>query len=232
MFSKIIRPPQPFNLDMFQSEPIEDYYPEEGGRWYRTPAGNFPSVTTVLKSKSKDGIDAWVERVGVEASNKIKNQAAHKGQGLHNLCEEYVLNSRVDIFRTPPTVVHLFKQLHPKLDEHVGKVYGVELGLYSDFLATAGRSDLVAEWDGKNSIIDYKNSRKRKPVKYLENYFFQSTCYALMMRERFDLICEQIVIAIGVNDSEVPQIVTRKVSDYESEVRDFYRAAREERLAA
>lgn len=230
MFTKIIEPPAPFRLDLAPDADIQDFYPEEGGRWYSTPAGNFPSVTTVLGTKSKEGITAWIERVGEKEANKIKNQAAHKGQGLHDLCEEYVLNSKVDIFRTPPTVKHLFKQIHPLLDEHLGLVRGIEIGLYSEFLFTAGRSDLVGEWDGVLSVIDYKNSRKRKSVQYLENYFWQATCYAMMLRERHDIICEQLVLLIGVNGSNTPQVVKRKISDFEETVRDFYTAAKDGRL--
>ena len=54
----------------------------EEGRVYKTPEGiGLPSITTVLSILSRDSIEAWKKKVGVEEANKISHRAATRGVG-------------------------------------------------------------------------------------------------------------------------------------------------------
>ena len=134
------------------------------GRYYLTPSGfRFPSVTTVLGRKlDKTGLEQWKKRIGDKEAERIGNSAARRGSAVHSLAEKYVLNE-VD-YANGAMPIHLdsFLPLKRVLDERVGKIYGVEIPLYSKTLNTAGRTDLVAEFDGVLSVIDIKTSRKHK----------------------------------------------------------------------
>ena len=77
----------------------------------------------------------------------------------------------------------------------------------------AGRTDCIAEWNGKLSIVDYKNSIKEKREDRIQNYFIQCTAYAEMFEERTGLPVNQIVVAIAVEDSQ-PQIFVREKHKY------------------
>ncbi len=199
----------------------------EEGRFYKTPAGVwYPSVTTVLKKMSKEGLDAWKERVGEDAANAKRIKGARRGSMLHKLCEDYVINGEVELIKEIPVAKKLFKQLVDEIDGKLSDVRGIEIPVYSDLLGTAGRSDLVASWEGVPSIIDYKSSHKRKKIEYLLSYFYQLTAYGQMVKETYDIDVEQIVVVIGVEDSNVPQIVKRPISQFADEVRQFFRENR------
>ena len=52
----------------------------DGTRYYETPDGKlYPSVTTVLKDLSAEGIAAWRAKVGADVANKISAQASARG---------------------------------------------------------------------------------------------------------------------------------------------------------
>ena len=219
---KIARPPTPFNLQLVT--PIDvTAFPTEAGRFYKTPAGFFPSVTTVLGTLSKEGIDAWIERVGETAANRKKNKAANRGSQLHALCEKYLTDSAIDLAKERPGTIKLFRQIQPELDAHITKILGIEIGLYSDILRTAGRTDILAECDRIPSIVDFKTSSKKKLEKYLTSYFYQATAYSIMVRELYGIECEQLVLVFGLTDSDKPDVVRKRLSDYEPTVREFYR---------
>jgi len=188
----------------------------ESGRIYLTPSGfSYPSVTTVLGSFSKQGIQEWRERVGEEEANKISGRASRRGEALHLACEKYLLNEMTDmkLRSMMPNIKELFLQLKPELDKNIGNIYSIEQPLYSDNLKIAGRVDCIAEWDGKLSVIDFKTSTKEKLEGYILNYFLQCTAYAEMYEELTSEPIEQLVVAIAVEDGS-SQIFVRQKKPY------------------
>ncbi|CAB4140779.1 hypothetical protein UFOVP395_114 [uncultured Caudovirales phage] len=205
----------PIHLDDLQTTEVD------GKRHYLTPEGVFPSVTTVLSRKtSKQSLDEWRARVGEEEANRIMKLATDRGTAVHNICENYILNKEYRI-GVMPTDMHTFLQIKPYLDLNVGSVYAVEAPLWSSRLKTAGRTDLLAGWQGVNSIIDFKTSKRPKKEQYIENYFIQATCYSLMAEERTALKFPQIVIVIAV-DHEDPQIFVRNRGQYVDRVLEIF----------
>jgi hypothetical protein len=193
----------------------------DGKRHYITPDGAFPSVTTVLGEKlSKGGLEEWRARVGEKEAARITKLATDRGTAVHNICERYVLNQE---YRSGvmPTDMHTFLQIKPYLDLNLGSIYGIEAPLYSRRLRTAGRCDLLAGWQGVNSIIDFKTSRRLKKEEYIESYFLQATCYSLMAEERTSLKFPQIVIVIAV-DHEDPQIFVKQRDQYVEKVLEIF----------
>ena len=143
---------------------------ENGSRYYVTPDGNkYPSVTTVCGLATKDAIKAWRKRVGNEAANKISRKASSRGTKVHKLCEDYVANKELDFKKVQPNNLFMFKQIKPILDAYLEDVYAIECPLYSDYLKTAGRVDLIGKFKGKPAIIDFKTANKRKRRSYIGN---------------------------------------------------------------
>lgn len=177
-----------------------------GRRHYALPDGTLvPSVTTVLGEKlNKDGLIEWRARVGEEEAKKISTQAANRGTAIHTMAERYILNEENYLRDQMPVNVDTFKSLKPILDDHVDNILGIELPLYSKALNTAGRTDLVAEYDGRLSIIDFKTSRKLKKIEYIESYLLQATVYSMMFEWIYKISVPQIAILIAV-DHEEPQ---------------------------
>ena len=57
--------------------------------------------------------------------------------------------------------------------------------------------DCVGQWNGKDSIIDWKTSRKEKKKEWISNYFMQAAAYAIMWEERTGNPIKQLVVAIA-----------------------------------
>lgn len=177
-----------------------------GGRVYTDPFGNtYPSITTVLSILSREAIQAWRARVGVEEANKISRIASSRGTEVHNLLERYVDNDPNFSEGVMPNILQSFYDVKDVLDNNLQKVYAQEAPLYSKHLGLAGRVDCVGVWDGKNSIIDYKTSRKLKKKEWISGYFMQCAAYAVMWEERTGMPITQLVVMIAV-DNESPQV--------------------------
>lgn len=188
-----------------------------GKRHYALPDGtHLKSVTTVLSEKlDKTALLEWKKRVGEEEAQRISTQAARRGTAVHTLAENYVLNQENYIPpNTMPINIESFKPIKKVLDNHVDNVLGVELPLWSKALGCAGRTDLVAEYDNKVSIIDFKTSRKLKKEDWIESYFLQSTIYSMMFERIYSIAVPQIVIVLTVDDEMDAQIFIKNRSQY------------------
>ena len=195
----------------------------DGKRHYVTPeGGKYKSVTTILDEKlDKSSLIEWRKKVGEEEAKRISTQAANRGTAIHNIAEHYLLNNESYPTGSMPANIDTFKKLRPIIDERIGKLFGLEYFVYSDRLKTAGATDCIAEFDGVNSIIDFKTSRKPKKEEWIESYFLQATCYAMMVEERLPLVVPQIAIIIAV-DHEEPQVFVKLKSEYEKRVLELF----------
>jgi genome maintenance exonuclease 1 len=183
---------------------------KDGKRFYTTPEGNnYPSVSTVAGHFSKAGIMAWRKRVGTEEANRVSKQASTHGTAVHSICEDYVNNEEDYYKKKSPANIEAFKKIKPLMDQNINLVYAQEASLYSDYLKIAGRCDLACNWDGVDSIVDFKTSRKDKQEKWIQNYFQQAAMYAVMAEERTGIPFPQIVILIAVEESNTPQIFVK-----------------------
>ena len=195
-----------FQLEELSTETID------GKRYYVTPSGKLPSITTVLSILSRDSIKAWRARVGEKEANKISTKAARRGTNVHSMCEDYI-NNDLDAKKYLPNDRETFNSLKPILDEHLDNVYAQEVPLWSEYLGIAGRVDCIAEWDGRIAVIDFKTSRKLKKKEYISSYFQQCSAYAVMWEERTGIPINKIVVVIAV-DGEEPQVFEEKRDNY------------------
>lgn len=198
---------------------------EDGKRYYVTPTGKrYPSVTTVVGAPKRHLIQEWRARVGEEEANRISKQASSRGNNVHKLCEQYLLNNIEWYKGAMPDALGMFKSIRPYIDK-IQNIHYQEQALWSDKLQLAGRVDCIAEYEGSLAIIDFKTSSKVKTLEEIDNYFWQTCAYALMYEERVDKTIDKLVIIMAVQDSE-PLIFTQKTEDYiEGLVKaiDFYR---------
>jgi len=180
-----------------------------GKRHYKTPKGNFPSITTVLSILSRDGIKAWRERVGEKEANRISNQASRRGTNVHSMCEQYV-NNELDASEFMPHEKAMFNSIKPILKERIDNVYAQEMPLWSSYLGVAGRVDCIAEYDGRLSVIDYKTSSKPKKKEWIGSYFQQASAYCVMFEERTGIPIDKIVIVIAVENADAQVFVEKR----------------------
>ena len=184
-----------------------------GKRLYETPDGShYPSVTTITGQMNKEGIKQWRARVGETVANQVTKQATARGTSIHKLCEHYILGTMDDV-QVMPSNKEMFDAMANHLAETVGTVYAVEGFLYSDFLRSAGQVDMVAEYNGILSIVDFKTSKKLKKEEWIENYFVQEAAYSFMFEERTGLQVPQLVTVIGVDGEDEPQVFIKNTKD-------------------
>ena len=192
------------------------------GRYYQTPDGNFKSVTTILNERlDHSALDAWKQRVGPEEANRVSQQASTRGTAVHHLAEQYLLNNKDYAKSSMPNNIYTFNSIRSILDNNIGTIYGIESLLYSRLLQAAGTADLLAQYNGINSIIDFKTSKRIKTENQIESYFIQTAAYSLMAAEHSNYNFPQIVILMMV-DNEEPLVFIKKARDYFPRVRDIF----------
>ena len=188
----------------------------DSGRVYTTPEGNkYKSITTVLSHYGKQAIYEWRQSVGEERANEISRKAANRGTKVHKICEDYLNNeiTELKMQMLMPNLKELFFKIRPIIDTNVGRIYSQEQALYSDEYRIAGRVDLIAEWNGKLAVIDFKTSSKQKEEENIQNYFMQCTAYALMFAERTGMWIDDIVVLVATEEGPA-QVFERQIHDY------------------
>jgi genome maintenance exonuclease 1 len=185
-----------------------------GVRYYLTPTGaKLPSVTTVLGHFKKKAMIEWRNRVGHEEANKISTRASIRGTKFHNMMESYLRNEDGYLDGVMPDMKQSFRDMQETLDL-IDNIHYIESPLFSEKLGVAGRTDVIAEFGGVLSIIDFKTSTKQKKEQWIDNYFEQGTAYALMYEELVGNPIDQIVILIATDDSDRPQVFIRDKNQY------------------
>ena len=188
----------------------------DGRRVYVTPKGNtYPSITSILGSQPKPGIEEWKEKVGKDEARKIMTEAAGLGTKVHDLCEQYLYNE--DLICDDADAVSIFNRLRFMLG-NINNIYCLEAPLYSDMLRVAGTVDCVAEYNGVLSVIDFKTSRKPKRDDWIQDYYIQAFFYAAAFYEMTGALPEQIVILIAVRNSFEVQVFRKPISEIDTYV--------------
>jgi len=185
----------------------------DGKRYYVTPEGNkYVSITSLLSNLSKASILEWRKRVGEAEANKISTRASRRGTSLHSICEAYLRNESDILKGKMPHVVEMFESIR-SLVERIDNIHMIEGALWSDHFGVAGRTDVIAEFDGRLSVIDYKTSSRIKTRSHCESYFMQGSFYAIAFEERTGIPVDQIVIIMAVENEE-PILFIEKRDDW------------------
>jgi hypothetical protein len=186
-------------------EVVED---QNGVRYYLTPIEKkkYPSITTVLGTEAKVGIEKWKKRVGKAEAERVLKYATTLGTNIHSLTENYLLNKTEEQQRllTEATIHErmMFGSFSTYLN-NIDNIVALEAPLYSNIMKVAGRTDCIAEYEGKLSIIDFKTSKNLKEEYYINNYYMQGTAYSLMYQELTKTRIEDVVILMVNYDCSV-----------------------------
>jgi hypothetical protein len=176
-------------------------------RFYVTPEGNeYPSITTVLSPRNKEGLMKWRKRVGEKVANHICNKAATRGTKVHKMCEDYLNGLDMEHHKKDFLPYCLFNELKDKTFDNINEVIAQEITLYSDKYKVAGRTDLIAEYKGELSIVDFKTSTNERKDSYNENYYIQTAAYAEMTGKPIN----QIVILVVTENGTVQEFIKDK----------------------
>ena len=180
-------------------------------RFYVTPEGNeYPSITTVLSPRGKEGLMKWRKRVGEKTANYICNKASTRGTKVHKMCEDFLNGEDMTHHKKDFLPYCLFNELKDKTFNNINEVIGQEVTLYSDKYKVAGRTDLIAEYKNELSIVDFKTSTNERKDSYNENYYIQTAAYAEMFEELTGKPINQIVILVVTENGTVQEFIKDK----------------------
>jgi hypothetical protein len=199
------------NMHELASLPVEEL---NGKRHYISPNGiKLPSVTTVLGHFKKASILEWRNRVGNKEADYVMRRAGVRGTKFHALMERYLGNEQNIFEGVMPDMKQAFRDAQPVLDR-IDNIHYMEVPLYSEVLGVAGRTDVIAEFDGVPSIIDFKTSLREKREEWIDGYFEQATAYSLMYEELTDFRIDQVVVIISVDGLDKPQVFVKDRIEY------------------
>jgi genome maintenance exonuclease 1 len=183
------------------------------GRFYVTPDGaKYPSITTVLGSGEKPWLVEWRNSLGHVKADKETKRTADRGTAVHLMAEHHLQNNPNPTNDQQDSHISEFKKIKVFLKK-IDNIVCQEIALYSDTLQVAGRVDCIAEYDGVLSVIDFKTSTNSKNDTMVEDYFLQTSAYAVMFQEQYGIEINQVVIIMSV-EKGLPMVFKRSVDDY------------------
>lgn len=178
--------PPPF-VEKFQYKSCKQINdPISRKRVYQTPDGEtLPSVTTILgATKDMTHLNEWKKRIGEEKAAQITREAAGVGTAMHGNLERFLAGLQRQPGNNP---VHV--QANKMADiiienglKNVNEVWAMEQSLYYPGLYS-GTTDLVGLYDGKPSVMDYKQTNKPKKEEWVHDYKLQLTAYIMAHNE-------------------------------------------------
>ena len=189
----------------------------DGKRFYEhiTTGEKYPSITSVLSIRQKEGLIKWRQRGGEEVANHVMITSANRGTAVHNMVEDHLNNidiNNVEKYKKQFLPRMMFQVLKPVLN-NINNISLQEAQMFSSNYTVAGRCDCIAEYEGELSVIDFKTSKGEKEEDWIENYFIQGAAYAEMYEEHFGTPINQIVILV-VTEEGTTQIFKKNKQEY------------------
>jgi genome maintenance exonuclease 1 len=173
-------------------------------RHYEVGKEKLPSVTTILAATASDekraSLEAWKNRVGSVEADKVKNTAASRGTVMHSHLEHHLTGQGLlDLSDEGLAASKMAKKIIDEGFNDLQEVWGSEVTLYYPGLY-AGATDLCGIYQGRDSIIDFKQSNKPKKDEWIKDYKLQLAAYATAHDYIYKTNIEQGVILMCTPD--------------------------------
>jgi len=151
-------------------------------RHYEVGSEKLPSVTTILAATQSDekreSLAKWKLKVGDSKADEIKNQAAKRGTAMHTYLEHHINGGGLlDLSSEGREAESMAKTIIDKGLGDLHEIWGSEVVLHYPGLY-AGATDLCGIYQGRDSIVDFKQSNKPKKEEWIEDYKLQLAAYA------------------------------------------------------
>jgi len=187
-----------------------------GKRHYGIGHEKLPSVTTILQAtqseEKRKSLANWKARMGAQYADRVRDIAALRGTSMHTYLEGYIKGERhLDLTSVGKEAGIMANKVIESGLGDLGEVWGTEVTLYYPGLY-AGQTDVVGIYDGKESIIDFKQTNKPKQREWIEDYFNQLGAYAMAHNHVYGTQIQQGVILMCSKDNFFQKFI---VSDKE-----------------
>ena len=174
---------------------------DQGTRLYDVNGSRLPSVTTILgATKDQQFLKEWKAKVGEAEADRIKNLSSRRGTAMHKFLEHYILGTGYDdLTELGQAAKAMAKKVIDIGLAPVEEYYGSEVTLYYPGLY-AGSTDLVCVHNGKDSIVDFKQSNRPKREDWIDDYKMQIAAYAMAHDYVHNSKIEQGIIMVCTPD--------------------------------
>jgi hypothetical protein len=139
-----------------------------------------PSVTTILSQLNKPQLVPWAAKLARQGVNweEVRNQAAEIGTVAHTMAENFIKNQPSDFSRHPhyQKALKAFSAFQYWVGMNEVKFLGSEIPLVHHGKRFGGTIDIVAEVNGKVTLIDLKTSNSLS-----EEYNYQVSAYQYLL---------------------------------------------------
>jgi genome maintenance exonuclease 1 len=192
-------------------------------RHYEIGSSKLPSVTTILSATASDekreSLAKWKAKVGEVEAERVKNTAATRGTAMHSYLE-YHLNGQglLDLSDEGREARNMADKIIKEGLGDLQEAWGNEVVLhYPDLYA--GQTDLVGIYQGRDSIIDFKQSNKPKKDEWITDYYLQGAAYATAHDCIYNTNIEQIVVLMCTPDNFFQRFIIngQRFRDYKSD---------------
>ena len=142
-----------------------------------------PSVTTIISAtqseEKRQALANWKARLGDQAADRVRDVAALRGTAMHTYLEAYIRGTgHRDLTSIGKEAEPMAKKIINDGLIDLNEIWGSEVTLYYPDLY-AGATDVVGIYNGRESIIDFKQTNKPKRREWIEDYFIQLGAYAM-----------------------------------------------------
>ena len=177
----------------------------KGDRHYDVNDEKLPSVTTILQatqdSEKTEGLARWTSKVGEAAARRVMEQAAKRGTAMHSYLETYLQGGKIlDLRDVGREASSMAETIIDKGFKDLEEVWGSEVTLYYPNLY-AGATDLCGIYQGRESIVDFKQTNKPKRMEWIKDYKLQMIAYAMAHNCVYNTDIEQGVILMCTPDN-------------------------------
>ena len=194
-----------------------------GQRLYDINSEKLPSVTTILNAtkseEQKASLERWRQKVGAKEADQISRQALNRGSIMHEYLEKFLLGKlNLDLLGDNSIERQMADQIIENgLRNHVSEVWGVESTLYYP-KKYAGATDLLCILDGKETVVDFKNSSKPRKDEWNHDYYLQLGAYSLAHNFVYGTNINQGVILLCTKDLMFQRFIidSEKLKDYQN----------------
>ena len=182
-----------------------------GSRMYSNGTGVYHSISFILKvlATDHDSLDRWRKRVGEDIAKKTLHDAIQRGNLFHKICESYLKNECTCQFENNLLVYSMFQNVKSELNK-IDNIMAMEFPMISEKYGFAGKLDVLAEYNGVLSIIDFKSSRTKKKEVYCKKWFLQEAAYSLLVEDVLGKPVGQLVTISAAEDGTVEIFVKHR----------------------
>lgn len=168
------------------------------GRFYEVAGVLYPSVTTILQTtmpqEQQERLELWRQQQKTtesETTSSVYN-AADRGTKIHSLIAAFLQGQPQDC---PEELLEFW---HParKIVAALTNPVAIEQAVYHPILRYAGTLDLIALWQERLTIFDWKTSYRSKQAGWLGDAPLQVVAYKAAFEQLFEIKVEQAAVVV------------------------------------